>query len=117
MEDSNGNSLYLQVIEKMKTWGEIDNLMFVVGATKASKLEEIRKIVPEHFLLVPGVGAQGGSLKEVFDFGATKDCGLLVNASRSIIYAGKEEEFESEAKKEALKIQSEMALYLQRLAF
>jgi orotidine-5'-phosphate decarboxylase len=117
MEDSNGNSLYLQVIEKMKAWGEIDNLMFVVGATKASKLEEIRKIVPEHFLLVPGVGAQGGSLQEVFEFGAINDCGLLVNASRSIIYAGNEADFDVEAKKEALKIQSEMALYLQRLAF
>ena len=107
--------LFAKVIETVKSWGTPDNLMFVVGATRAEQLAQIRKIVPHHFLLVPGVGAQGGSLEEVFNVGATKECGLLVNASRAIIYAGTGNEFEIAAKKEALHIQSEMALYLQRL--
>lgn len=113
--NTHGEPLFANVIETVKTWGTTENLMFVVGATRAEQLAQIRKIVPHHFLLVPGVGAQGGSLEEVFNAGATNDCGLLVNASRAIIYAGSGNDFEMAAKKEALNIQSEMALYLQRL--
>jgi orotidine-5'-phosphate decarboxylase len=86
--------------------------MFVVGATKASDLEGIRKIIPDHFLLVPGVGFQGGSLKEVSKYGMNNDCGLLVNASRAIIYASEEEDFAAEARAIARQYQSEMATYL-----
>ena len=86
--------------------------MFVVGATQASELSNIRKIIPEHFLLVPGVGFQGGSLQEVAQYGMNKDCGLLVNASRAIIYAGTEENFAAEAREIALQYQAEMSLLL-----
>jgi orotidine-5'-phosphate decarboxylase len=110
--------LYETVLKKVSGWGRTDNLMFVVGATKASDLEDIRKIIPDHFLLVPGVGFQGGSLKEVSKFGMIKDtsttaqCGLLVNASRAIIYAGEDEDFATEARAIAQQYQSEMATYL-----
>ena len=107
--------LYAKVISTVMEWGSPENLMFVVGATRSEQLADIRRIAPEHFLLVPGVGAQGGSLEDVFNAGANSDCGLLVNASRSIIYAGTGTDFEVATKKEALNIQSEMALYLQRL--
>lgn len=107
--------LYAKVISTVMEWGTSENLMFVVGATRTEQLADIRRIAPEHFLLVPGVGAQGGSLEDVFNAGVNTDCGLLVNASRSIIYAGSGTDFEVAAKKEALNIQSEMALYLQRL--
>ena len=107
--------LYAKVISTVMEWGTSENLMFVVGATRTEQLADIRRIAPEHFLLVPGVGAQGGSLEDVFNAGSNSDCGLLVNASRSIIYAGSGTDFEVAAKKEALNIQSEMALYLQRL--
>jgi orotidine-5'-phosphate decarboxylase len=86
--------------------------MFVVGATKASDLEDIRKIIPNHFLLVPGVGFQGGSLMEVSKYGMNNDCGLLVNASRAIIYAGDKEDFATEARAIAQQYQTEMAGYL-----
>jgi orotidine-5'-phosphate decarboxylase len=107
--------LYAKVISTVMEWGTSENLMFVVGATRTEQLADIRRIAPEHFLLVPGVGAQGGSLEDVFNSGSNTDCGLLVNASRSIIYAGSGTDFEVATKKEALNIQSEMALYLQRL--
>ena len=107
--------LYAKVISTVMEWGTSENLMFVVGATRTEQLADIRRIAPEHFLLVPGVGAQGGSLEDVFNAGSNSDCGLLVNASRSIIYAGTGTDFEVATKKEALNIQSEMALYLQRL--
>ena len=86
--------------------------MFVVGATKASYFKEIREVVPDHFLLVPGVGAQGGNLQDVCKFGLNKDCGLLINSSRGIIYAGKELDFASKAQQEAEKLQKEMAVIL-----
>jgi orotidine-5'-phosphate decarboxylase len=86
--------------------------MYVVGATKASKLKEIRKIVPDHFLLVPGVGAQGGSLEEVAKYGMNKDCGLLVNSSRAIIYASDGQDFAVRAGVESKKVQQEMEGYL-----
>ena len=114
-EDTNhgGESfLYERVLQTVSKWGNTDNLMFVIGATQASELTNIRKIIPDHFLLVPGVGFQGGSLAEVSQFGLTKDCGLLVNASRAIIYAGKDENFASEAREIALQYQTEMASLL-----
>ncbi len=104
--------LYKQVLETSKGWGSEDNMMYVVGATKAEMLKEVRSIVPNHFLLVPGVGAQGGSLQEVAKYGMNKQCGLLVNASRSIIYASNGEDFASKAKQEAEKLQKEMAVLL-----
>lgn len=104
----NGRFLYEQVLETISTWGSSDQLMFVVGATQSSELENIRKIVPNHFLLVPGVGAQGGSLEEVAKYGMNKDCGLLVNASRAIIYAGDGIDFAEKAAEVAKSYQEEM---------
>jgi orotidine-5'-phosphate decarboxylase len=112
-ETNNGEEyLYENVLRKVSSWGNPDNLMFVIGATKASDLQEIRKIIPDHFLLVPGVGFQGGSLQEVSKYGMNTDCGLLVNASRAIIYASEKEDFATEAKAIAQQYQSEMAGYL-----
>ena len=104
--------LYEEVIRKTGEWGTDENLMFVVGATKAADLTSIRKIIPSHFLLIPGVGAQGGSLSEVCKYGLNDDCGLLINASRAIIYAGHDENFASEARKMAQQYQAEMSTYL-----
>ncbi|MDV7185983.1 orotidine-5'-phosphate decarboxylase [Lutibacter sp. TH_r2] len=100
--------IYKEVLETALTWKNSENLMFVVGATKAEYFEEIRKIVPNHFLLVPGVGAQGGNLQDVCNYGLNKDCGLLINSSRGIIYAKKDENFAKSAQKEALKLQQQM---------
>jgi orotidine-5'-phosphate decarboxylase len=104
--------LYETVLKTVSEWGTENNLMFVVGATKARVLEDIRKIIPNHFLLVPGVGFQGGSLQDVSKYGLNKDCGLLVNASRAIIYASENEDFAIEARAIALQYQTEMASYL-----
>jgi orotidine-5'-phosphate decarboxylase len=104
--------LYKKVLTTIAQWGTKDNLMFVVGATQASDLAAIRDIVPDNFLLIPGVGAQGGSLEEVSRFGLNKDCGLLVNASRAIIYASSKEDFASEAAEIAKQYQVEMCNYL-----
>lgn len=104
--------LYETVLRKVSGWGNTENLMFVVGATKANDFESIRKIIPDHFLLVPGVGFQGGSLEEVSRHGMNKDCGLLVNVSRAIIYAGEDEHFAEEARAIALQYQQEMAAFL-----
>lgn len=104
----NGNALYEQVVKIATAWGSDENLMFVVGATKAEMLAGIRKIVPGHFLLIPGVGAQGGSLAEVTKYGMTKECGLLVNSSRAIIYASNGEDFATKAAEAAHEIQQEM---------
>lgn len=101
--------LFEEVLKTSLQWGNTDNFMYVVGATQASALIEIRKIVPDHFLLVPGVGAQGGSLKEVAQFGMNKNCGLLVNSSRNIIYASSGKNFAKAAKAEAMKMQAEMS--------
>ncbi|MEO9021318.1 MAG: orotidine-5'-phosphate decarboxylase [Ginsengibacter sp.] len=108
----NEQFLYKEVISRVSEWGTEENLMFVVGATKAADIESIRKIVPGHFLLIPGVGFQGGSLSEVSKYGLNKDCGLLVNVSRAIIYAGKKENFAKEARGIALEYQLEMKNYL-----
>lgn len=102
------DALYKEVLKTALTWKNAENLMFVVGATKAKYFSEIRNIVPNHFLLVPGVGAQGGSLQEVCKYGLTKECGLLINSSRGIIYAGSDKDFAISAQKEALKLQIEM---------
>lgn len=106
------NKLFEEVIKTSQNWGTPENMMYVVGATKSGKLKEIRKIIPNHFLLVPGVGAQGGSLEEVAKYGMNKDCGLLVNSSRGIIYASAAEDFGAKAATEAQKLQQEMAQYL-----
>jgi orotidine-5'-phosphate decarboxylase len=112
-ETKDGRKLYQSVLEKSSTWGTFENTMYVVGATKAEYLVEIRKIIPQHFLLVPGVGAQGGSLEEVMKYGKTKDIGLLINASRSILYADGSENFAQAAKLEAEKMHEEMKGYIQ----
>jgi orotidine-5'-phosphate decarboxylase len=104
-----GKPLYQEMISTAATWGNDGNTMFVVGATKAEMLKEIRNIIPDHFLLVPGVGAQGGSLSEVVKYGKNKEVGLLVNSSRGIIYASNEEDFEEKAHQEAKKLAIEMA--------
>lgn len=106
--------LYEAVIQKANTWAGADRIMYVVGATKSLEFVNIRKIAPEHFLLVPGVGAQGGSLEEVCKYGMNKDCGLLVNASRSIIYASNGADFAEAARAEALKVQQAMEVELEK---
>ncbi|WP_425390655.1 orotidine-5'-phosphate decarboxylase [Ekhidna sp.] len=107
--------LYERVIRKSSEWGTSDNIMYVVGATRPEALKEIRKLVPDHFLLIPGVGAQGGDLNAVCQNGMNKHCGLLVNSSRGIIYTDSSENFTSSAGKAAQEIQLEMAHILQRL--
>lgn len=109
---NNDKQLFEEVLTKSQEWGSSEQLMYVVGATKADMLQKIRSIVPDHFLLVPGVGAQGGSLEEVSKFGMNKQCGLLVNSSRAIIYASSGEDFAEKAAQEALKVQVEMQTYL-----
>ena len=111
-ERSGVKELYQQVLETSKTWNNSENLMYVVGATKAEYFTEIRKIVPDSFLLVPGVGAQGGSLQEVCQYGMNANVGLLINSSRAIIYASKGPDFAEKARKEALKMQEEMEVIL-----
>ena len=110
--ETNGKELYQQVLETSKTWKNAENLMYVVGATKPEYFAEIRKIVPDSFLLVPGIGAQGGNLQEVCQFGMNENVGLLINSSRGIIYASNQEGFAKKARAEALKIQQEMELIL-----
>ena len=107
--------IYKHVLETAITWKNSHNLMFVVGATKAEYFEDIRKIVPNHFLLVPGVGAQGGNLQEVCKYGITKDCGLLINSSRGIIYASNGEDFAKIAAEKSKELQLEMAAILATL--
>jgi orotidine-5'-phosphate decarboxylase len=108
----NGTELYKQVLETSKTWKNSHNLMYVVGATKAEYFTEIRKIVPDSFLLVPGVGAQGGSLSEVCKYGMNTNVGLLINSSRAIIYASNGVDFAEKARAEALLMQQEMQAIL-----
>ncbi len=108
IKDDNGEELFKKVLKRSCEWGTPENLMFVVGATRAEGIGEVRKVVPDHFFLVPGVGAQGGSLKEVAEHGWNKDCGLLVNSSRGIIYASSGDDFAERAAVEAKKLQEEM---------
>jgi len=108
----NGKQLFEQVLETSQNWGTDKNMMYVVGATRAEQLSEIRKIIPNHFLLVPGVGAQGGNVKDVAKYGMNDDCGLLVNSSRGIIYASSDIDFAEKAREEAEKIQHKMDILL-----
>lgn len=112
-KSSDGKELYKTVIKTSKTWKNAENLMYVVGATKAEYFAEIRKIIPNNFLLVPGVGAQGGSLSEVCKYGLNKNIGLLINSSRGIIYASNELDFVEKARSEAQKMQLEMEQILE----
>lgn len=111
-EDAQGERLFEKVLKTSQQWGHADNMMYVVGATQGRMFEDIRKLVPDHFLLVPGVGAQGGSLQEVCQYGMNEDCGLLVNSSRGIIYASNGENFAEAAAEAAEKLQQEMAAEL-----
>lgn len=108
----NSSLLFENVLRKGATWGNTDNTMFVVGATRADMMQTVRKIVPDHFLLIPGVGAQGGDLKEISRSGFNKDCGLLINSSRQIIYAGNGTDYSSKAASEAKKLQFDMSSLL-----
>ena len=110
--DATGERLFEKVLKKSQEWASDEQMMYVVGATQGKMFEDIRKIAPNHFLLVPGVGAQGGSLEEVAKYGMNKQCGLLVNSSRQIIYANNTEKFAEAAEEEAKKVQQEMSGYL-----
>lgn len=111
-ESTDGEKLFQKVLRKSQEWAGNDQMMYVVGATQGQAFEEIRKIVPDHFLLVPGIGAQGGSLSEVCKYDMTQDCGLLVNSSRAIIYADNTENFANAAAEAAKAVQEEMAAEL-----
>ena len=115
MQDANGERLFEKVLRISQQWGTKDNMMYVVGATQGQMFEDIRKIVPDHFLLVPGVGAQGGSLQEVCKYGMTKDCGLLVNSSRGIIFASNGNDFAEVAAQKAKELQEQMAVELAKI--
>ena len=108
-EDKDGERLFEKVLRKSQAWANDENMMYVVGATQGRMFEDIRRIAPNHFLLVPGIGAQGGSLEEVCKYGMTPQCGLIVNSSRAIIYADKSEYFAQAAMNEAEKVQKQMA--------
>ncbi len=110
--EEGGIKLYQRVLSLSKEWGTINNMMYVVGATRAETLKEIREIIPDHFILVPGIGAQGGSLEDVAHYGMNNNCGLLVNSSRAIIFADNSERFDEVAGKKAKEIQTEMEQYL-----
>lgn len=116
LETTTGKALFESVLERSQTWGTPENLMYVVGATRAEDIAKVRALAPEHFFLVPGVGAQGGDLETVVKYGSNPTCGLLVNSSRAIIYASSGEDFALAAKKEALKVQAQMALHVQRFS-
>ena len=114
--DKNGVRLFEQVLKKSQQWGDAKNMMYVVGATQGELFTDVRKIAPDHFLLVPGVGAQGGSLSEVCKYAMTKECGLLVNSSRGIIYASSGEDFATVAAQKAKELQEQMAIELSKIA-
>lgn len=113
--DKDGEHLFEKVIRKSQAWGNEDNMMYVVGATQGNMFKDIRMVAPTHFLLVPGVGAQGGSLQEVCKYGMTKDCGLIVNSSRGIIYASNSTDFAQAAAEKAKELQKEMAVELEQI--
>lgn len=114
-ENINGERLFEKVLKKSQEWATDEQMMYVVGATQGKMFEDVRKIAPDHFFLVPGIGAQGGSLEEVVKYGMNKQCGLLVNSSRAIIYADNTMNFASAASLEAHKVQKEMATYLEKI--
>jgi orotidine-5'-phosphate decarboxylase len=113
--DTEGRRLFEKVLTASQLWGTADNMMYVVGATQGRMFADIRKVAPEHFLLVPGVGAQGGSLEEVCRYGMNSDCGLLVNSSRGIIYASNADDFAEVAAQKAQELQQQMAAELQKI--
>lgn len=115
MEDAQGVRLFEHVLTKSQTWGNADNMMYVVGATQGEAFKDIRRHAPDHFLLVPGIGAQGGSLHDVCQYGMNKDCGLLVNSSRGIIYASNGADFAQVAAEKAREVQEEMACELKAI--
>ena len=117
LETKDGKKVYQHVLEKSQTWGTPENLMYVVGATRAEEIGEVRAIAKEHFFLVPGVGAQGGSLEDVVNYGWNSDCGLLVNSSRGIIYASNGADFKEAAQQAAKAIQQDMSAILKEKAF
>ena len=112
IKNKSGKQLFEQVLETSQKWGTNNNMMYVVGATRYEQLSEVREIIPNHFLLVPGIGAQGGSLEEVAKYGMNDECGLLVNSSRGIIYASTEVDFAEKAREEAQKLQFKMDILL-----
>ena len=113
---ASGEPLYRKVLETSRQWASAERMMYVVGATKAEYLSQVREVVPDHFLLVPGVGAQGGSLEEVCRHGMNSHCGLIVNSSRGIIYASSESDFAQAAAREAAKLQASMQRELENAA-
>ena len=113
-EDKDGERLFEKVLKTSVNWGNKDNMMYVVGATQGKMFEDIRRIVPDHFLLVPGVGAQGGSMEEVCKYGMNKECGLLVNSSRGIIYAANDETFAQTAAEKAKELMEQMDAELKK---
>ena len=113
-EDSNGERLFEKVLKQSQQWGNTENMMYVVGATQGQMFEDIRKVAPDHFLLVPGVGAQGGSLEEVCKYGMTRDCGLLVDSSRAFIYASNDDHYAEIAGNKARELQQQMAEELKK---
>ena len=115
--DLNGEKLFEKVLKKSAEWGDEKKLMYVVGATRAEKIADVRKISPKHFFLVPGIGAQGGSLDDVANYGWNDDCGLLVNSSRGILYAGNDEDFAQKSREVAKNIHHEMQAILKEKAF
>ena len=117
IEGKNGRQLFEQVLETSKEWGTDENMMYVVGATRAEELLEIRLIIPDHFLLVPGIGSQGGDLSKVANYGMNKDCGILVNSSRGIIFAGNGPDFAKKSREEASFLQVKMADILEEKGF
>lgn len=114
-EDAKGERLFEKVIRRSRQWGTPENMMYVVGATQGAMFTDIRKCAPDNFLLVPGVGAQGGSLQEVCRYGMIKDCGLLVNSSRGIIYAGSDRDYAFAAADKAKALQEQMAIELDKI--
>jgi len=114
-EDKDGERLFEKVIRRSQAWGDENCMMYVVGATQGEMFKDIRRVAPNHFLLVPGVGAQGGSLQEVCKYGMTKDCGLLVNSSRGIIYASNGTDFAEMAAEKAKELQEQMAVELEKV--
>ncbi len=117
LEDQDGVPLYQHVVRKSQNWGSPENLMYVVGATRASDIAGVREVAPDHFFLVPGVGAQGGSLQDVVQYGWNNDCGLLVNSSRGIIYASEGHDFAEKAGEKARALQQEMEQILKDKSF
>ena len=116
-EDANGEKLFEKVLHKSQEWADANQMMYVVGATQGKAFEDIRRIAPDHFLLVPGVGAQGGSLEEVCKYGMNKNCGLSVNSSRAIIYADTTEQYAEVAAQKAKEVQEQMAAELAKAGF